>query len=238
MRVLLPGPSRQASSGCRIVVLAKAPVAGRVKTRLAATIGPQAAAALARRLLDHALRQALAADVGPVRLCGDPDPHDPAFGPWASDARLEHRPQAAGDLGRRMACALAAAALDRQRQAPGVGDAPDRPAAVLLMGSDAPALDAARLRAAAAALAAHPVVLVPAWDGGYALVGVRGAALTAGSGPALLSTLFDGVPWSSPRTMAVTRERLAAAGWPWDELESVGDIDTAEDLARGLPDGV
>ena len=104
---------------------------------------------------------------------------------------------------------------------------------VLLMGTDVPALDAARLHAAAAALQHHAAVFVPAHDGGYALVGLRGAA----GAPALLATLFAGMHWSTPRVMAQTRARLATAGVAHAELPPVHDIDEPADLQH-LPAGL
>lgn len=241
----MTGPTREV---CRLVVLAKAPVPGQVKTRLAATLGDAAAADIARRLLDHALRQALAAGVGPVRLCGSPDPQHPAFGSWGCDPALERRSQAAGGLGERMSAALRAAADEPVSGGQGASAPAAPPDAVLLLGSDAPALDAGRLRLAAAALVERPVVLVPAWDGGYAAVGLRTrgpwtrptdmASAEALDREGLLAALFSDIPWSRPDTLQATRLQLSAACVDWQELEPVGDIDTADDLARGLPEGV
>jgi glycosyltransferase A (GT-A) superfamily protein (DUF2064 family) len=98
------------------------------------------------------------------------------------------------------------------------------------MGSDIPALDAATLRRAAAALQAQAAVFVPALDGGYALVGLRAPR------PGLLAALFEGMTWSTPQVMAQTRLRLAALRVAHAELPAVSDIDEPADLAR-LPPG-
>lgn len=199
------------TSTCRVIVMAKAPRAGFAKTRLAPALGPCGAARLAHRLLDHALAQALAAGVGPVELCAAPGAGDPAFDAFRARP-LQWTDQGDGDLGERMARALARARATGPR--------------ALLIGTDAPALDAATLRAAAAALATHDAVFVPALDGGYALVGVARAA----------DALFDGIAWSTPQVMAATRERLRAHGWTHAELAPVADIDEPSDLAH-LPPG-
>ncbi len=196
-----------------VIVFAKAPRAGEAKTRLAPALGAQGAAALAARLLDHAVAQALAADCGAVWLVGAPDASDVAFQRHAARVRLAG--QGGGDLGARMHRAFGQ-----------VFDATPGALGALLIGSDAPALDAAALRAAAAALADHDAVFVPALDGGYALVGLRR------SQPAL----FDGMPWSTPQVMALTRERIAALGLRHAELPPVADIDVPADLAQ-LPAG-
>jgi uncharacterized protein len=100
-------------------------------------------------------------------------------------------------------------------------------ARVVLIGTDIPALDAARLRQAAAALLSADAVFAPAADGGYGLIGLRGAAPSA---------LFHAMPWSTAAVMATTRQRLAAAGLRHVELPVVHDIDEAADLVH-LPPG-
>lgn len=195
-----------------IVVLAKAPLSGLAKTRLIPALGAEGAAALAGRLLDHAVATAVSAGLGPVWLCGTPTLSHPAFQRLAALHGVVLSAQAEGDLGQRMQQALQQA-LDSGGPA-------------LLIGTDAPALDAARLVQAARALQDHDAVFVPALDGGYALVGLRAAA------PAL----FSGMAWSTPRVMADTRERARAAGLRWAELPAVPDIDEPADLAQ-LPPG-
>jgi rSAM/selenodomain-associated transferase 1 len=122
--------------------------------------------------------------------------------------------QGKGDLGARMAAAFEQTGAEDPRTP------------VLLMGTDAPMLDAALLRQAAAALRTSPAVFVPALDGGYALVGLRAPA----------PTLFSGMVWSTSQVMADTRERLAAAGLAHTELPAVADVDEPADLVH-LPAG-
>lgn len=201
---------------CRIAILAKAPVAGLAKTRLAPALGEAGAAALAARLLAHAVAQAAAADLGAVTLWATPDASHAAF----VQARQRHGVvldvQPDGDLGTRMARVFEEGFVQ--------ADSP-----ILLMGTDAPDLDAMVLRQAAAALQSHEAVFVPAQDGGYALVGLRAAS------PGLLAALFSGMRWSRPQVMAQTRQRLVAAGIAHAELPSVADIDEPADLQH-LPD--
>ena len=131
----------------RIVIFAKQPVPGRVKTRLIPALGPDGAARLAAEMLERTVAEALATGLE-VALCGDPDPALWYRGPVAVSA------QGQGDLGARLARAA--------------GHPP-----VLLIGSDCPELDRDRLTAAAEALAANDAVLHPAKDGGYVLLGLR-----------------------------------------------------------------
>jgi len=200
------------TSRCTVIVMAKAPVAGFVKTRLIPALGAAAAAALAERLLAHAVGEAHAAGIGPVELCCAPDSDHPAFARLAERFPVTLTRQATGDLGARMA-----QALDR---ALAVSDS------VLLMGTDLPALTAAVLQQAARALEGADAVFVPALDGGYGLVGLRRP----------VPSLFDDMVWSTPLVMAETRLRLAAAGVRHIELAALADIDEPGDLAR-LPAG-
>lgn len=196
-----------------LTVLAKAPVPGRAKTRLIPALGEDGAAALAERLLDLALDQALAAGFDTVELCVTPDADHPAVQRQAARPGLRLSLQGEGDLGARMA-----RALDRALAGGAAG--------ALLIGTDAPALDAARLRAAAQALAQADAVTVPAHDGGYALIGLRRPA------PAL----FEGMAWSTAGVLAATRARAAAAGLRLAELAPLHDIDEPADLVH-LPPG-
>ncbi|HYJ31050.1 MAG TPA: TIGR04282 family arsenosugar biosynthesis glycosyltransferase [Allosphingosinicella sp.] len=134
----------------RIVIFAKEPVPGRVKTRLIPVLGPEGAARLAGEMLDRAIKEARATGLA-VELCGEP--HAAAWfdGPVALTGQGE------GDLGER----LARAAERVLAQEP-----------VLFVGADCPSLDSRRLIAAAEALATHDAVIHPAIDGGYVLLGL------------------------------------------------------------------
>lgn len=193
-----------------VIVFARAPVPGEAKTRLAAALGAAGAAALAGRMLVHAVAQVAAAGFDRMELCITPDG---AVHPIL--AELDRRypglrlsGQGEGDLGERMARALGRALRSHR--------------AALLMGTDAPALDAAVIRQAAAALARHDAVFVPALDGGYVLVGLARPA----------PDLFTGMTWSTPQVMQQTRERAARAGLRIVELAAVADIDVPQDLAH------
>jgi uncharacterized protein len=181
----------------RILVFAKAPVAGRVKTRLIPALGADGAAALARDMLERTLSEALASGLE-VELVGDPDPAG-----WYRGPPVRLSAQGPGDLGARLARAAART----------------RPP-MLLIGTDCPELDRARLAAAAAALARVPAVLIPALDGGYVLLGL------ARSHP----SLFEGIAWGGPEVAAATLARLRALGWPVEVGAPLRDIDSPADL--------
>ena len=219
-------------TACTVLVMAKAPVAGFAKTRLIPALGAEGAAALAERLLAHAAAQALEADLGPVEICCAPDASHAAFRRLAHAGTVRLADQGAGDLGERMARAFGrvfagSSAGAYAGSSAGSSTTPSgRDKRVLMIGTDAPALDAAMLRRAADALADHDAVFVPAFDGGYALIGLRAAA----------PVLFQGMAWSHAQVMLHTRERLRAAGLRYAELPAVHDIDEPADLAH-LPPG-
>jgi hypothetical protein len=200
-------------AGVALVVMAKAPVPGLAKTRLAPALGAVGASRLAERFLAHTLQEALAARCGPVTLSCAPSARHAAFAPWATDPRLALEDQAEGDLGERMAAAFAGGFA--------------RARAVLLFGTDAPALDAALLARAAAALAQHDAVFVPTLDGGYVLAGLARRAK-----PRAWDALFRDMPWSTARVMPLTRERLAGLGARVLELPPLADVDEPADLVH------
>lgn len=191
----------------RIIIIAKEPKPGLAKTRLIPALGPQGSAALADRLLQHSLTQALAAELGPVELCVTPDPKAPYWQRWADNRRIRLTGQASGDLGQRMA---AAAARGLEQGTP-----------VLLIGTDCPRLDAAQLQTMARALNRHDACLCPVADGGYALLGLRRFA----------PELFREMPWSTDQVAALTRQRLRRLGWCWQESAPLWDLDQPQDLA-------
>lgn len=200
------------NEACLVIVFAKAPVPGLAKTRLARTIGFEAAAHLAGTMLTHTVASALDSGIGPVELCCAPDTTHEKFQMVAVGAAVSFSEQGGGDLGDRMARAFTRG-LDQYRR-------------VVLIGTDAPLLDACVLRQAADALVAHDVVIAPAVDGGYVLVGLSRHA----------SEIFQDIEWSTSRVMAQTRARIASLGLSFQELPTMHDIDEPEDLVH-LPAG-
>ena len=190
-----------------VVVFAKAPQPGKVKTRLATTIGPVEAAHLHARLVERTLATVLKAGCGEVELHGSPAGHR-VLRALARRKDIALRSQSGGDIGRRMHEAFRRGLRSHQR--------------MILVGSDCPALDVADVRRAAKLLRGHDAVIAPADDGGYPLIGLS----------RLSPRLFEGIEWSSATVMDRTRERLAALGWRWRELRTLWDVDRPADLER------
>lgn len=188
----------------KIAVLAKAPVPGFAKTRLIPALGPDGAAILQQRLTERAVATACAAGFGQVTLWAAPDESHASFRALAAAHQILLQRQPDGDLGARMLAAM--------QEGP-----------TLVIGTDCPALTPFHLRGAAATLQnGIDAVIIPAADGGYALIGTRQP----------IPALFTDVTWSTTTVMAETRRRLARFGLSWREPLRLWDIDVPEDLER------
>jgi len=192
-----------------LIVFARAPRPGRVKSRLVSALGAAGAARLHARLLARAVATARAARCGAVELHCAPHSGHPLFRKLARRHGIRLRKQVGDDIGARMHCALEGALK--------------RADAAVLIGSDCPVLRRADIRAAFAALrAGADVVLAPAEDGGYPLIGLRRAS----------SELFDRMPWGGPAVLRETRARAAKLGWSVTLLRTLWDVDRPGDVAR------
>ncbi|HEV8260809.1 MAG TPA: TIGR04282 family arsenosugar biosynthesis glycosyltransferase [Burkholderiales bacterium] len=204
-----------AANDAGVLVFARAPVAGSVKTRLIPLLGDHGAAALYRSLVERALVMARESAVGPVELWCTPTSDDDFFAACRDRLHVTLHRQREGDLGARMLNAFEDA-LTRSRH-------------VLLTGSDCPSLTAADLRAAARALReGRDAVFCPAEDGGYVLVGLSQA----------MPALFDAMTWGTATVMEETRQRLHNLGWRWHELPVRWDVDRPQDYQRLVREGI
>jgi hypothetical protein len=198
-------------AGTVVIVFARAPAPGAVKTRLIPLLGPERAAALHARLVERALETAHDAGFSRIELHGTPGVADPFFSACAGRAGAALVAQTGGDLGARMRSAFESAVARHPR--------------VLLVGSDCPALTADHLRQADRVLRdGVDAVFVPCEDGGYALIGLRRVD----------PRLFEDVAWGGAAVMAQTRARLTGLGWRWRELETLWDVDRPQDYERLL----
>jgi rSAM/selenodomain-associated transferase 1 len=198
-------------SRTRIIIFAKAPVPGKVKTRLIPALGEIGAARLAHKMLLDAVAEAFSANLAIPELCTDPHPLDPDWEGFLPSQHMRITAQGGGDLGARLARAAKRTILLREN--------------VLLIGTDCPELDRDRLRAAAEKLTSHDAVIHPTMDGGYALLGLR----------RFDSSLFENIPWSTDQVAGQTIARVEALGWSLEVADTLRDIDEPGDLtAAGL----
>lgn len=205
-------PAMRRPDAQALVLFARVPELGRVKTRLAVTLGDARALAIYRGL-GHLVLARTRSHRLPSRhtvVAHTPDDGGQAVRDWLGDD-LHTEPQGDGDLGARMSRAL----LRR------IDEGAD---CVMAIGTDCPELSVDLVDTAFAALADHDVVFGPATDGGYYLVGVHRRVV-----PSAMPVLFADIPWSSPDTLQASVDRAHREGLRVKLLAPRADIDTAED---------
>lgn len=191
-----------------ILVFSKAPEAGKVKTRLVPHISYEQAARLHTELTRDCLDMCTGANLCDVQLWCSPDTQHSFFEECREHYGIQLRAQSGGDLGERMSSALEAT-LNHYRK-------------IIIIGSDAPALDGDTLRAVIAALEHKDLVLVPAEDGGYVLLGAT----------ACRQGLLTDVSWGTATVLADTVRNLRQLGLDYELYGECWDVDRPEDLER------
>lgn len=191
-----------------ILVFTKAPQPGRVKTRLQPEIRPADSVRLHKLMLQGTL-QSCAAISAETSLWVSPDSHSRYLRRLAQRYGFGIRRQQGNDLGQRM------------RQAINVSR-PDTGGFTLLIGSDCPSITPTYLASALDALRHDPVVIGPATDGGYVLIGARRS---------LPRQCFDNIEWGSNKVLEQTLQRMQQSGMSYNLLPVQQDIDRPEDLA-------
>jgi len=191
-----------------IALFLKTPDPGRVKTRLARDIGHHAACRVYTGLVENIISQVVKSGI-PLAICYDGE-HEDLPESWLKPAQYVLR-QTSGDLGRRMAAAFQA--LFRG----GAGY-------VALIGSDIPGITPDYLHGAFSMMDRHAMVIGPATDGGYCLIGFRRDCFT--------SAVFEGIPWSTCRVYRMTLEAAAKADLDAAALPPLSDIDSLDDLLK------
>ncbi len=190
-----------------IIIFAREPVAGQVKTRLIPALGDEGACQLYTQLLDHTLNTVIASVLADIIICITPESHQQYFLQMHQAQSFSVSVQYGNDLGARMHHALASA-LSHYSKA-------------ILIGTDCPFLSSKDLYKAMSALNDYDMVFSPAYDGGYVLVGAKKTD----------EALFLNIDWGSSEVMEQTRIRLQEYSILWYELEKQHDIDIAEDLS-------
>jgi len=193
----------------RILIFAKAPEPGYVKTRLIPALGAEGAANLYVHLLKQTVESVVAANLSPVQLWCAPNSKHAFFQQLTSQYHVTLSDQSSGDLGERMYSAVDVALEESE--------------SVLLIGTDCPLLSSVHLAQALQWLmGGENAVLGPAEDGGYVLLGLRQNA----------AVLFENMPWGGDQILKLTQQRLAELNWHWQELEPLWDIDRPADFER------
>lgn len=191
-----------------LLLFAREPVRGQVKTRLQPVLGESRTLQLHEELIRHTAGMVSDSGLCPWRFCVAGDPHHALFGRLSAGG-LPALAQQGGDLGARMSHAVREG-LSQYRQ-------------VILLGADCASVDADYLQEALAQLSAgRDVVIGPADDGGYVLLGLGSADWP----------LFNDMPWGSDRVLDETLHRLSGTTADWCLLEMRWDVDRPEDLQR------
>lgn len=190
----------------QLILFAKQPVAGRVKTRLQPDYGPEKAAVIAAFMIRATVELAVSAWPGEIMLYGWPGIDHPLFRRLADEFHIQLLPQAQGDLGAKMLDALRA----------GIG----RGECTAIMGCDVPHCGWDVIDQANGWMARGRNVLGPTEDGGYYFIGLQAAR----------PELFEDMPWGSERVLPMTLARAEKLGMEFNLLKTLRDIDTAADL--------
>jgi len=197
-----------------VALFAKAPLAGRVKTRLVPPLTHEDAARVARASLEDTARFIVPEVAASWTLFLDGEA-DPSMRRLAEETGLSILPQEGPELGSRLKAAFRALRSGGARR-------------VLAIGSDSPTLDPIRIREAIESLAVCDMALGPSEDGGYYLIGTSGSH----------ESLFDEIPWGSASAAAVTLDRARALDLgvrllaPWYDLDDAASLRRAYETSR------
>jgi rSAM/selenodomain-associated transferase 1 len=195
------------AAASKLIIFAKAPIPGSVKTRLQPTVSQEDAATLQTYFIQQTLALASTLKDVDIELWCTPDESHPCFQHCARKYAITLKQQQGNDLGERMANALQEALAAYQQ--------------VIIIGTDCPELTPAYLMEAFLRLKQGTTAVIgPANDGGYVLLGLRCYA----------PSLFANINWGSDQVLFETRQKLQQLGWQWDELNTLHDIDTPVDL--------
>lgn len=190
----------------RLLIFAKQPIPGQIKTRLQPDYSTEKSAEIAAFMIRATVELAISSWPGDVMLYASPDIEHPLFRQLARDFRLSLAPQAEGDLGAKMLSAI--------REGIAMG------ARTAIMGCDVPQCGWDVIDQANDWLARGKNVIGPTEDGGYYFIGLQQAC----------PDLFGDIPWSSNQVLPMTLARSNKLGIEFELLTKLRDVDTANDL--------
>jgi len=189
-----------------IIIFAREPVAGQVKTRLIPALGAEGSCHLYQQLLDHTLNTSIQSALADIQLCITPESNTAYFTQLPQAKHFQLSMQTGDDLGKRMFNAMASALNNYKK--------------VILIGTDCPFLSTDDLQQAITVLDNVDMVFSPAYDGGYVLVGAK----------KIKTEVFSAIDWGTDQVMQQSRNCLKNTDLSWYELAKQHDIDVPEDL--------
>lgn len=191
----------------KILLFAKAPEAGKVKTRLQPQLSPARAARLYQLLLDKVVANITTANM-PIALWRAGDLDHPCWGKYAKNPLVTLHEQNNSDLGQRMKCAAIEGLNDFDK--------------VVLIGADCIDIDKQYLESAVYKLDSNDAAIGPATDGGYVLLALKSVD----------DEIFSDIAWGSDKVLSQTLEKMDGLNWSYELLPALNDIDRPEDLAN------
>jgi len=190
-----------------LIIFAKAPVEGYVKTRLCPPLTPDEAASLHGSLVLDLLEKCKSLQACDRILAGAPTPEHPFFGAMKARFNIPIWGQVGPDLGSRMAHAFQLALGSPYQSA-------------IIIGTDIPGITVSLISTALKNLQNHDIVVGPTVDGGYYLIGLRSP----------VPELFEQIPWSTDQVLSLTKEKAQSLRLSVKVLPMLRDLDTMEDL--------
>lgn len=191
-----------------LIIFAKAPVPGEVKTRLQPHLSPEECASIHASFIKDTIMLAKRVKGAAIFLACHPGVENPFFQKLSEDFDIRLMTQNGKDLGERMSNAIKRGLEMGYKR-------------VVVIGSDSPDLPPEYIKAGFEMLDSTDMAVGPARDGGYYLIGGRREL-----------PVFDGIPWSSDKVFELTLEKAGRYGITFSVLEKWYDIDTWEDLQR------
>lgn len=193
----------------KLLVFTKTPIPGTVKTRLQSLLSPEQCVHLHCAMIEHTLTVAWQAGYQNIELWCSPSTHHHWLQTLCAQRAIQLRVQKGHDLGARMLHAIRTTLTTNPY--------------TVLIGTDCPSITPDYLQQAFTTLATgHDIVLGPAEDGGYVLIGAR----------QILPQIFADITWSTNTVLQQTLTRLTQSSLTWKTLTPLWDLDTAQDLLR------
>lgn len=191
-----------------LLVFAKAPIPGQVKTRLIPAIGKEYSTRLYIELFHHTMDVALRSSVNEIQIWCSPSVNASCFQDYSREEKVSLHVQQGNSLGDRMSYALNKGLNNFN--------------ACVLVGCDCPDLNSQDIEQAYGMLDSTDVVIGPAQDGGYYLLALAKSSFQ----------IFEDIEWGSSSVLQKTKQNLKRLDWEWQELRMLNDIDTVSDLSE------
>ena len=190
----------------KLFIFTRTPIKGKVKTRLQPIYTIGQSLFLHTYLLQRTIAEFQPCQNIDIEICCTPSYQHPVFSQYNTSFNISLSLQIGKDLGERMLNAMNYGLRDHNK--------------VIIIGTDCYEINESYINKAFTALEKNDVVIGPAFDGGYVLIGMRRS----------INEVFDAIPWGTKHVLERTRNQLQRSSITWHELPTLRDIDNAEDL--------